>query len=222
MKIPFTNIEFNPFHLLVHYLAFFGARNGAESACLPPTGNYLGSCDNLSMTPYVSSDPFAPSMCKFTASCTTIFKGLPPQANEVYLPEDYELNELTNFNGTLTYHQKPLATASKTQRGSCDKPRGSYRETCKTDASDYESTDSNLDMTPLCEARSNCQTLTGQAKSNLVYFNLHNPKGSVQRLENCAGQLVVAPEQNDQRCKGKKANEIERLAKEEGLPVIRC
>ena len=49
-------------------------------------GDFLNSCINVIIKEYNSTDENAPSMCKVTADCKTMFEGLPNKQNEAYLP----------------------------------------------------------------------------------------------------------------------------------------
>lgn len=178
--------------------AVFGPRR-VSADCITPSGNFANSCSNITMNRYLSIDPYVPPTCQLTALCPTMFSGLPPQSNEVFIPTELKLVDVTNNNGTLTHNGNPLSgktiaattTTILSNPEHCLPPQGSYHKTCNTVKKPYISTDPNLINTDLCEAKAKCATLDGTMTSNMIYFNIktENKLLSVEKVENCNGKL---------------------------------
>lgn len=224
IKIPFTNIRIQASHLFIGVIALFTPRlkvgGESTSTCELPSGDYLNSCSDTTIKPYHSIDPNIPSTCEFKTSCSTIFAGLAPIKNTVYFPEDVVLKDVKNNNGTLTYNERPLTTASlsaaeKYDQLSCQKPSGSYEKSCHTQTKKYTSTDPNLGATPLCETEASCYSLKGESSSNIIYFNIKTKEGKThQKIENCDGYLVAHVK--DDRCNNVDNEVINDIARDEG------
>lgn len=164
-----------------------------EMECITPSGDFTNSCSDIAINKYLSSDPNLPSICQLTALCPTMYSGLPLQSNEVFIPTELKLVDVTNNNGTLTHNGKPLSgktSTSSTDPEHCFSPQGSYLETCAIFKKPYISTDQKLSSTDLCEARLECATLNGAMTSNILFFNIRaKDKKSIEKIENCNGKL---------------------------------
>ncbi len=172
-----------------------------EIECITPSGDFTNSCSGIAIKKYLSSDPDLPSICQLTALCPTMFSGLPLQSNEVFIPTELKLVDVTNNNGTLTHNGKPLSgktSTSSTDPEHCFSPQGSYLKTCEIFKMPYISKDQKLGSTDLCEARLKCATLNGSMTSNIVFFNIRaKDKKSIEKLENCNGKLKKGKSDNE-------------------------
>ena len=221
IRIPFTDLSLELSHIFVGFLAIINfpltRATSVKGDCYEPIGDYLQTCKDIAIEPYVSTDPRVPVGCVLTADCPTMFSGLPPMRNEIYIPTHILLDEMSNDNGTLTYSERPLAADNEDASADCVEPSGSYAKTCKVLTKHYVSTDPKLQKTEFCEAELTCKTLSQSRQSNVVYHNLkshHFAQQSAQKIENCDGNLVVG--ENDQQCDSSTAENIKKIAAREG------
>ena len=92
---------------------------------------------------------------------------------------------------------------------------------CQTKAVPYTSADPNLQETELCQAQAHCENIRGKKYSSMIYFNHKYVEHADQfiKIENCDGSLVA--NNNDKRCHKKTPAEIRKIARQEGLPMIK-
>jgi hypothetical protein len=180
------------------------------------SGDFRLSCVNIIAEEYNSADENAPSICKVTADCPTMFSGLPFKRNEVYLPA--ENLHIGNKNGTLTFLERDVSYDREIDKidYECSPLRGSHKETCSVQNLKYHTTDANLLYTELCIANFVCQKLdTMHATASKVYFNIFNQESVDKKLiENCDGDLVIGT--SDYQCNYKAKVDIEEIKKQKG------
>jgi len=180
------------------------------------SGDFLNSCINVTIEEYNSPDENAPSMCKVTADCKTMFAGLPNKKNEVYLPA--QVLDIDNKNGTLTFLERDVSYDREIDKidYECSPLRGSHKETCSVQTLKYNTTDANLLYTELCIANFACEKLdTKYTTASKVYLDIFNQESVDKKLiENCDGDLVIGV--SDSQCKYKEKADIEKIKKQEG------
>lgn len=138
-------------------------------------GDFLNSCINVIIKEYNSTDENAPSMCKVTADCKTMFEGLPNKQNEAYLPT--QVINIDNKNGTLTFLERDVFYDRGIDKMDyeCSPLRGSHKETCSVQTLRYNTTDVNILSTELCIANFVCEKLDAKhTMASKVYFNIFN------------------------------------------------
>jgi hypothetical protein len=171
------------------------------TGCVMPHGDYENSCENITVSTYISSDSFAPESCRLEADCKTMFSGLPAIHNVIFLPQNIDITNVNNNNGTLSYggnllsikvaDGESLNNANFKPDYKCVKPSGSYSKTCTVETSPYHSSDPIYKYTELCSAQISCLKLNGIEKSHSVYFNIHQDLTTLNKIENCDGSILV-------------------------------
>lgn len=226
VRVPFAQKRI-PLPLVVTALiSIFGPPKilASEVDCVMPKGDFRNSCTDIVIKSYLSTDPNVPATCMLTASCPTMFTGLAPVDNKVFIAADVQLEQVTNQNGTLAHGGKALSGGvAGVQKNlpndpyHCLPPEGSYHKTCETNKRPYISTDPQLANTDLCEAEATCETLSGYRESSMIYFNIKAKQTlwqSTQRIENCDGSLISGSDDN--RCQIKDKDKIRKIADENG------
>jgi hypothetical protein len=190
--------------------------------CVIPQGNYIDSCTQPRMVPYQSSDPNIPTTCELTTTCNTFYDSMAPIKQKYHIPSGTRFNDVTNHNGSLMYNGVELGRqqTSSASDEDCFMPSGSFIGSCNTFLTRYQSTDPNLQQSPLCKAEMNCRTLDGSRSLSKVYFNIATEsKNAVQRVENCDGSLVIS--QEDNRCATQEPSKIREISSREGSTFIK-
>lgn len=152
--------------------------------CKVPDGTFSGSCTDIQVSPYQSTDPLVPNTsCKLSALCKTTHESIKPKENILFY--DYlETPILGNNNGTLTVNGYSM---KKPENFQCVLPEGSYQKTCQLSVTKYVSPDQNLSNTPLCNLVSNCKKYDrANTQANVVIYG-HSFK---KNIENCDGKVV--------------------------------